>query len=259
MILRGSVFSRILGMDTGLAVIGPKDMPPEGASRVAYVLHGLSGNNATWADYTMLPEYARHGTTLYVLPEAGRGFYTDMRYGHRYFSYITEELPQLVAAVFHIRSARENTLVMGGSMGGYGALKAALARPDVFGACAAFASGCLFLRENMTLYKQPGEREKFVEQYGSQLEHDFVAAFGPELDPEPYDDLPTLAHKVLPGQRPDLYISCGTQDPFYHDHTRFAALLRSLGYAPTVEDWDAGHEFAFFNESIRRAIAHFAL
>jgi S-formylglutathione hydrolase len=53
------------------------------------------------------------------------------------FSWVTEELPALVAARFPSDPARSG--VSGHSMGGHGALIAALRRPDVFRSCSAFA------------------------------------------------------------------------------------------------------------------------
>jgi S-formylglutathione hydrolase len=72
----------------------------------------------------------------------GAGFYVDATQApwsanYRMFSYVTEELPALVDAHFPVDPARRG--VFGHSMGGHGALVAALRRPDVFRSCSAFA------------------------------------------------------------------------------------------------------------------------
>lgn len=72
----------------------------------------------------------------------GAGFYVDATQGpwsahYRMHSWITEELPALVDARFPTDATRRG--VAGHSMGGHGALVAALRRPEVFRSCSAFA------------------------------------------------------------------------------------------------------------------------
>jgi S-formylglutathione hydrolase len=72
----------------------------------------------------------------------GAGFYVDATQApwsanYRMFGYVTDELPEAVAGSFPIDMSRLG--IMGHSMGGHGALVAALRRPDRFGSCSAFA------------------------------------------------------------------------------------------------------------------------
>ena len=72
----------------------------------------------------------------------GAGFYVDATeapYAEHYkmWSYITEELPQLVASQFPMDPARQS--IMGHSMGGHGALTMGLTHPDRYKAVSAFA------------------------------------------------------------------------------------------------------------------------
>ena len=72
----------------------------------------------------------------------GAGFYVDatqepFAQNYRMRSYITEELPALVAAEFPVDMGRQG--IMGHSMGGHGALTVALRNPRRFRAVSAFA------------------------------------------------------------------------------------------------------------------------
>jgi S-formylglutathione hydrolase len=72
----------------------------------------------------------------------GAGFYVDatrqpFARNYRMWSYVTEELPQLVAGHFPVDAARQS--ILGHSMGGHGALTAALRLPDRYRAASAFA------------------------------------------------------------------------------------------------------------------------
>ena len=72
----------------------------------------------------------------------GAGFYLDATEApfashYRMYSYVTEELPALIAEHFPVDMSRQG--ITGHSMGGHGALTIALKHPDRFGSISAFA------------------------------------------------------------------------------------------------------------------------
>src|SRR5579863_3150584 len=72
----------------------------------------------------------------------GAGFYVDATQApfannYRMWSYVTEELPELVAEHFPVDAKRQS--ILGHSMGGHGALTAALRHPGRYRAASAFA------------------------------------------------------------------------------------------------------------------------
>jgi S-formylglutathione hydrolase FrmB len=85
---------------------------------------------------------------------------------------------------------------MGASMGGYGALKCALSRPEQYGYCCAFSSACLFLRDFLHGQGRQGDVQALKATYGEQLVTDFQAAFGERLESNPRDDILELARNV---------------------------------------------------------------
>lgn len=259
MILRGSLYSEVLGMDTGITVAAPNGTKSSGAYKVCYLLHGLCGNHDTWTDYAMLPFYAAKGNTVYVMPDAARSFYADMKLGAAWFTYLTDELPELCRSVFHISACREDTAVIGGSMGGYGALKCAMTRPERYGMCAAFSAPCLFLNEGLDAQRLHGKEPEFIARLGEQVLRDFELAFGPDLEHSDDDDLPSLAGKLSQELAPQLFLTCGARDAYLRDHRRFCSVLDALKLRYTYEQWGADHSFPYFSEALRRAINYFAL
>ena len=257
--LSGTVYSNILEMDTPISVVTPNNLTKEQPYKVAYILHGLRGNASSWLDYSMLPVYAMGGNTIYILPDAGRSIYTDMKHGFRYFTFITEELPQICRSVFNISADRENTAVMGASMGGYGALKCALTKPEQYGMCGAFSSGCLFIRNDLAFMKEHGIEEA-TRLFGQQLANDIPSVFGEDLEWLPEYELTELAKSARQkGILPEIYMTCGTDDKFYPDHISFAKELDQIGIDYTFEQWQAKHDFLCFNEALRRAVFKFKL
>ena len=115
-----------------------------GDAPVLYLLHGLSDDDTIWLRRTSIERYAAPLGLAVVMPQVARSFYTDEAHGNRYWTFLSEELPQLARSFFHLSDRREDTFVAGLSMGGYGALKWALHRPGRF-AAAASLSGALDL------------------------------------------------------------------------------------------------------------------
>jgi len=255
MLLRGNVFSQTLEMETGITLVTPTNLRTDSPYKVAYLLHGLCGRSGDWADYTMLPTYANDYRTIFIMPEAARSFYTDMKYGLRYFTYISDELPDICKNVFNISVKREDTAIMGASMGGYGALKCALSKPEQYGYCCAFSSACLFLKEYLARQQMYGNTKEFRQANGEQLVKDFEAVFGEALEWTAKDDILDLA-KMANEQiiKPKLYCTCGTLDTFHEDNLRFRNEMKKLNFDFTYEDWPGKHNWYFFDESLKKAI-----
>lgn len=254
MLFRGTIYSATLGMETGLTVIGPDGGRTDIPYAAAYVLHGLGGNAASWADKTRLPLYAEQYHTLFFLPEVQRSFYTDMRYGAPFLQYLTEELPQICENWFQISRKREDTAVIGGSVGGYGALKCAFHAPARFGACAALAPDRLFLGEEMDEMRQM-PREQAESRWDAALLRDFTAIFGTELALCPQDNPLRLAEKAaLHGDAPRLLLTCGKQDVRLDDCRHYHEVLGMLGIAHTYIEQDGMHDWYYFDVALQHAL-----
>jgi S-formylglutathione hydrolase FrmB len=254
MILQGSVFSETLDLHTGVSMLIP-EKPPAGAYKVAYLLHGLHGNSGTWLANTMLPVYAKERGVIFVMPEAGRSFYADMRCGLPWFTWISEELPAICGEMFQLSAESAGAAVIGCSMGGYGALKCALTRPERYGFCGAISPACLFADEALTgLRKDPGPWLKQGPAAAAIL-RDFRAIFGEDLRYGEGDVLLALARRAAAAPRkPAIYAACGDADDLYRENLRFRAEMEKLDLDYRFEDWSGAHDWLFFNEALRRAL-----
>ncbi len=150
--------STATGTDMTFSVFVP---PHEAGARLPVVWY-LSGLTCTHANVTDKGEFRRacaeHGL-IFVAPDTsprgddvpdeeawdfakGAGFYVDATQApwstnYRMWTYVTQELPALVAAEFPADMDRQS--IMGHSMGGHGALTIGLTFPDRFRAVSAFA------------------------------------------------------------------------------------------------------------------------
>ncbi len=250
MILRGNVFSKVLEMETGISILFSSSFDRSQDYKVIYLIHGMCGDNSNWIDYTMLPVYANNYNAIFVMPNIVRSFCADMKYGQKYFSYITEELPEICKNIFNISARRENTIIMGNSMGGYAALKCALSKPENYGYCCAFSSDCLFMKED--LEKHP-TIESFERDYGGQILRDFQAILGEDLKWSCENEILDLAQKIG-SEKPVIFSTCGIEDYTIELNRRFASCMKDLGFEFIYEEWPGTHDFKFWDESLKRAL-----
>ncbi len=218
-----------VGVDPGADDQAP---PP-----LLYLLHGRSDDHTAWLRYTSIERYASAAGVAVVMPAVARSFYADEATGHRYWTYLSEELPEIVQRFFRVGDRREDTFVAGLSMGGYGALKWAFTQPERF-AAAASLSGAV---DVAGFTKDPTRREELV-----------TRVFGGE--PGPGDDLYALLDKAVPASLPELYVSCGTED-FLHDvNLTYVEALRARGLDPVVDFRPGEHEWGFWDTDIQRVL-----
>ncbi len=138
-------------------------LPPQAEAGTVPVLTWLSGLTCTWENFTTKAgaqsHAAAHGLAI-VAPDtsprgsehpgehddwdfgSGAGFYVDAvrepwSRNYRMYSYVTEELPALLAEHFPVDLGRQG--LSGHSMGGHGALVLALRHPDRYRSLSAFA------------------------------------------------------------------------------------------------------------------------
>nr|ADD62402.1 esterase [Bacillus sp. BG-CS10] len=205
---------------------------------VLYLLHGATDDHSAWLRLSSIERYAEEKKLAVIMPNADMSAYTDMVHGHRYWTYISQELPAFLKATFPISQHREDTFAAGLSMGGYGAFKLALRQPERFVAAVSL-SGAVDMRE-------VGQPESL-----------FVNAFGEGAKIAGTDhDLFHLVKQLAgsEGAKPALFQACGTDDFLYEDNVRFRDYARKVNANLTYEEGPGGHEWAYWDRMIAHAL-----
>lgn len=204
---------------------------------VIYLLHGLSEDASSWIRKSNAERYALERDLVLVMPSADRSMYCDGVLGQNYFSYITEELPSYLNRVFGLSRRREKNAVMGFSMGGYGAARAALTYPERYAAWGSL-SGLLDLSPMLMRMDDSICAEfPFLTEQASALETT-------PLNPVNLPD--SDRHAGLRG-----YIACGLDDDLLICSKRFQAVSEQTGLHNTfVYTPDRRHDWTFWEEQI---------
>ena len=124
--------SESLMMHTSVSVIIPQNIKRNEKIKTLYLLHGYRGNHMDWIRYTSIERYAQKYRMAVIMPEVNNAYYANMEKGLDYFTYVADELPQIIESLFPLSRKREDRYIAGLSMGGYGAFKIASKRPHKF-------------------------------------------------------------------------------------------------------------------------------
>lgn len=235
-------YSQALGTQTEVNVvipqrstigqIGIESKASKDKYKCLYLLHGLSDDHTIWMRRTSIERYASEYGICVVMPNGGRSFYTDMKYGLKYYTFITEELPAMIQDLLPVSDKREDNYVAGLSMGGYGALKIAMRECDRFCAGAGISSVADIRRKDFH------ETE--------------IPIFGENLEIPDDDDLFRLAEKCNANpNKPRIYMGVGTSDFMYDDNVRLREKFETLNFDYTYRESEGTHNWAFWDEYIQ--------
>ena len=228
-------FSKSLGkmMDMNIILPDPETKPPY---FTLYQLHGLSDDYSVWMRRTSIERYVAGLPLVVVMPDTGRGWYTDAVEGEAYESHIMKDTLGFVERFFPVRKNRAGRMIGGLSMGGYGAMKLGLKYPKVFGSVAAHSSA--FFRGHEKL---GDDRSEFQRIFGAN------PGGGP-------NDVFALAEKTGPSAAPAIYFDCGKDDFLIEANRTFHKHLGKVGIRHTYKEFPGIHEWDYWDEHFPGAL-----
>ncbi len=229
-------FSSALGKATACNVIFPEETAQSGPYPVFYLLHGLSDDHSNWQRRSSIERYVQTLPLIVVMPDGGRGWYSNAHEGAAYEDAIINDCIGFVDRTFRTDSRREGRSIGGLSMGGYGAIKLALQYPELFvsanGHSGAYGFGHTQWRDE---------------------EPEFRRVIGPKTSGGPLD-LWSIAANSPAQSRPALRIDCGTSDFLIEQNRDFHAHLDELEIAHEYEEFAGAHDWAYWDRHVQGAI-----
>ncbi|MEC0173816.1 alpha/beta hydrolase family protein [Paenibacillus favisporus] len=243
-------FSDVLQLSTSMTVILPQQTRHQIGMQnntfadkhpTLYLLHGLSDDDSIWLRRTSIERYVASTGLAVVMPQVHRSFYTDMAYGNKYWTFISEELPSIARSFFPLSAEREDNFVAGLSMGGYGAFKWALSKPESFAAAASLSGA-------MNGMRAPEDPDRFP---------DYKLIYGDKPEKNREEDLFCLMEQCAKseGPKPMLYQCCGTEDFLYEDNVMFREACKQSGLDYTYEEGPGSHEWGYWDAKIQDVLA----
>lgn len=234
------VRSMRMNKDIKAVVVSPNNQK---AKSTLYLLHGYSGNYASWLKIAPhIKELVDTYGYMVVCPDGGfDSWYWDTQdTNYQYESFITKELIPFVEQRYKVASARTNRAITGLSMGGHGALYLAFRHQDLF-AFAGSTSGGVDIRpfpNNWSIRQRLGDYRE---------------------NPAIWDahTVTNLTHLIQPKSL-RLFIDCGTEDFFFNVNNKLHEELTYRNIPHHYLTMPGGHNDEYWAQSIDFQMAFFA-
>lgn len=209
-----------------------------------FLLHGFSDNHTTWVRNTALERYVQDLGIAVVMPAVDNSYYTDMKYGNKYWTFLTEELPVVARALFPLSYRREDTFVAGHSMGGFGALKWGLNHPEMFAAVASLSGVTDMVYHLQNVRKEDGDKNRSLS-----------LVFGNEDISHTENDLLWKLEQVdNTSTKPMLFQACGTEDFLYEHNKHFFEVCQQTDINLTTTFNTGDHTWDYWDQTIQKVL-----
>ena len=214
--------------------------------KTVYLIHGGGDDDSLTFRYTNVERYAQDYNVMLVTPNVTNSFGADTNYGVNYCTFLTQELPVVVQALFASSPKREDNFIMGYAMGGNVALSCALRAPEKYSVCVDLSGGIGYTLDTA----------KFQTELDSDhFRNNFCLynhTFGPSGDlPGSRHDLRAIAQQKLDegGALPRFYLAYGSEEGFIGERVaQDAKLLKEMGFDVTCSREEGfRHDFDFWD------------
>lgn len=237
--------SKLMSREMPYRIIFPAGYAREKQKRypVIYLLHGRVGHYNDWTDKAKVVEYAKPYDFIIVMPEGGSdGWYSDsvIKPDDKYESYFIQELIPEIDSHYRTLANRENRVVAGLSMGGYGALKFGLKYPEKFILAGSF-SGALdsVFRTEKYPHLIKSVKDVFGENDNPSRRENNIFRLVEAASPEQIKQMPFL------------FIDCGTEDHQFQSNRDFVALLTDKKVPHEYRQKPGAHTWDFWDAEIQ--------
>lgn len=216
---------------------------PEGANlappwAVFYLLHGLSDDHTIWTRRTSIERYVGGLPLVVIMPDGGRGWYTNAAEGFKYEDDLIQDIVGFVDRTFPVKAEKSGRAIGGLSMGGYGAVKLGLKHPGLFGSINSHSGAVGIFRD---------------EERTRQLSPEFQRIFGEDGRGGPEDPF-TIVEQMDHGLIPPMRLDCGTDDFLLEQNRSFHAHLDGLHIPHEYEEFPGGHTWDYWDTHVQEAI-----
>ena len=236
-------FSRSLVKASSFNIVFPDEPNIPRPWSVFYLLHGLSDDHTIWMRRTSIERYVAGLPLVVVMPDGGRGWYTNAIAGSAHEDDLVKDIVGLVDHTFPVKAERSGRAIGGLSMGGFGAVKVGLKHHEMFASVNSHSGALAFTRNDPAQAKG--------------LSPEFSRIFGEHPKGGPEDPF-AIVEKIDHGRVPSMRIDCGVDDFLIGQNREFHKHLEGLHIPHEYQEYPGSHDWAYWDKHVQEAIAFHA-
>lgn len=231
--------SSALDRNVAYRVYLPSQRPDSQTLPVIYLLHGNGGSYRDWSNFSDIGGYARQGLIL-VMPDGASSYWVNASQPEhdKYADFLTHDLITDVEHRFRTRKDRAGRAIVGVSMGGYGAVEYALARPDLYRFAGAL-SPALDVPSRKFSWRRWSQSLRYERIFGLPGSSERKAR-------DPFVQVTTAD----PQTTPYIYLTAGSEEALLDPIQRFASRLRQRNFANEFHTAPGGHDWNQWDQQI---------
>lgn len=217
--------------------------------KTLYLLHGIYGGEWDWITTTRIKKWAMDRNLAVVMPAGENGFYNNHEAMHTYYGkFVGQELVDFTRTMFRLSESREDTSIAGLSMGGLGALYSGYRYPETFGYVGSLSTALLaddFPKSDSNTMGLLSNRTFMEAVFGAEA--DFCGS---------KNDYYKLPKELIAESKPipQIYISCGVDDPLVEVNRQYKKYLKSLNIPVQYQEDEGAHDWAFWDRNLYRFV-----
>ena len=224
----------------------PGMVPDAGPWKTIYLLHGFVGDATHWLGFDKIGEISQMYNVAVIMPNGENHFYVDSPIrGDRYGEFIGRELVDFTRMLFPLSRERDDTIIAGVSMGGYGAILNGLKYNKTFGHVIGCSPAIVIDDINPHTY--------IATLTGMTTDAYYRSVFGELEGIEQSDASPRwlAAQMAQRGEEfPDIFGGCGYNDVLVEPSRTLDRDLTQLGVPHVYKEYPGSHEPLVFTPTL---------
>ena len=215
--------------------------------KTVFNLPGYTGG-AEWGDEMVAQKY----NTAIISVYGENAFYVNNASpSGKFADFIGIEIVDYVRRTFGLAMTPEDTYITGISMGGYGAIRTALAHPETFGKVAGQSSALII---HNIAHMKPGE-DNGINNYAY---YNFLFGDLDKIEESTANPDYLVKQNIAEGKKlPEIYFCCGTEDFLNAPNREFDKFLTETGVPHVYEEGPGGHDVGFWSTFTPRVFEWF--